>query len=142
MSDFREVNKDPECSILSACFFRHLFPQQAVSEAARDHAAPDDSMSAYLEEHLPHLQSLHAQLALPATALSSDQARLESAIRNAVTALVREREEEVDRWREAIDGEKKELSSVAKALGEMGRNVLAATRRDSLEDEVGRQVNT
>jgi len=99
-------------------------------------------MSAYLEEHLPHLQSLHAQLALPATALSSDQARLESAIRNAVTALVREREEEVDRWREAIDGEKKELSSVATALGEMGRNVLAATRRDSLEDEVGRQVNT
>ncbi len=93
-------------------------------------------MSAYLEEHLPHLQSLHAQLALPATALSSDQARLESAIRNAVTALIREREQEVDGWKEAIALEKKEISVLARAVGDKGRNVLNSGRRESIEDEV------
>jgi len=93
-------------------------------------------MSAYLEEHLPHLQSLHAQLALPATALSSDQARLESAIRNSVTALIREREVEVDGWKDAIAGEKKEISGLARAVGDRGRNVLAVGRRESFEDEV------
>ena len=94
-------------------------------------------MSAYLEEHLPHLRSLHAQLALPATALSSDQARLESAIRNAVTALIREREVEVDGWREAIAGEQKEISALARAVGDKGRDMLTVGRRESLENEVG-----
>ena len=92
-------------------------------------------MSAYLEEHLPHLQSLHAQLALPATALSSDQARLESAIRNAVTALIRERETEVESWRDAIIEARRDVSALARAIGDKGRSVLAAARRESFDDE-------
>lgn len=100
------------------------------------HSLLHEQMSAYLEEHLPHLQSLHAQLALPATALSSDQARLESAIRNAVTALIREREVEVDGWKDAIAGERKEISGLARSVGDKGRNVMAVGRRESMEDQV------
>ena len=92
-------------------------------------------MSAYLEEHLPHLQSLHALLALPATALSSDQARLESAIRNAVTALIRERETEVESWRDTIVEAKRDVSALARAIGDKGRGILAVARRESFDDE-------
>jgi hypothetical protein len=55
-------------------------------------------MSAYLAEHLPHLQSLHRQLALGEEALASDQSRIEAAIKAAVSTLLREREAEVDAW--------------------------------------------
>jgi hypothetical protein len=94
-------------------------------------------MSAYLAENLPHLQSLHAQLALPATALASDEARIETAVRHAVSTLMSEREAEVDNWKDGIAAVKKEVAALARAVGDKGRNVLAAGRRESLELEVG-----
>lgn len=93
-------------------------------------------MSAYLAEHLPHLQSLHRQLALGEEALASDQSRIEAAIKAAVSTLLREREAEVDAWKDAIAGEKRKVTCLARALGQRGRDVVAVSRRDSFEAEV------
>lgn len=93
-------------------------------------------MSAYLEEHLPHLRSLHAQLALDETALSSDSERIESAIKAAVSGLLREREAEVDAWKEAIGGEKRKVTCLSRALGKFAKGV-AGHSRDSLPEGDG-----
>ncbi|ORY29830.1 microtubule associated protein-domain-containing protein [Naematelia encephala] len=90
-------------------------------------------MSAYLAEHLPHLTSLRALLGLPAEAATHDEAKIEAAIKSAVTALVRERETEVENWREAIAGVRREVGLLARAVGEKGRRVVEENRRDSLE---------
>lgn len=93
-------------------------------------------MSAYLEAHLPHLTSLHTQLALGADALAADQARIEAAIKAAVEELLRERESEVDEYKEVIAAQKRRMSNLARALGDKGRNVVDVHRRESMENEV------
>jgi hypothetical protein len=94
-------------------------------------------MSAYLEAHLPHLTSLHTQLALGPDALASDQARIEAAIKTAVEELLRERETQVDEYKEVIAAQKRRMSNLARALGDKGRNVVDVHRRESMENEVG-----
>jgi protein regulator of cytokinesis 1 len=94
-------------------------------------------MSAYLAEHLPHLQSLHAQLALDTTALQGDQERIETAIKAAVETLLREREQQVDEYKDVIAGQKRRLACLARAVGDKGRNVIQESRRESVENEVG-----
>lgn len=94
------------------------------------------SMSAYLAEHLPHLQSLHAQLALDTTALQGDQERIETAIKAAVETLLRERELQVDEYKDVIAGQKRRLACLARAVGDKGRNVIQESRRESVENEV------
>jgi hypothetical protein len=95
-------------------------------------------MAAYLAEHVPHLQSLHLLLGLPSSALASDQNTIETAIRNAVTSLIRNRELEVDEWRDKIDDARRNLMGVARSLGEKGRGIMNVTRRESAENgEVG-----
>lgn len=93
-------------------------------------------MAAYLAEHLPHLQSLHTLLGLPESALQSDQNHIELAIKNAVTTLVRNRESEVDNWRDAISEEKRGMVSLGRALGDKGRDLVHAVRRESESIEV------
>jgi protein regulator of cytokinesis 1 len=88
-------------------------------------------MAAYLAEHVPHLQRLHVQLGLPPEALQSDQNAIEAAIKNAVTTLIRDREGEVDGWRDAIADVRRSMVSVGRALGEKGRDAVAAARRES-----------
>lgn len=94
------------------------------------------SASAYLEQHLPHLTSLHTQLALGAEALASDQARIEAAIKTAVEELLRERESQVDEYKEVIAAQKKRMSGLARALGDKGRNAVDVNRRESMEGDV------
>ncbi|KAK4690059.1 Ase1/PRC1/MAP65 family protein, partial [Tremellales sp. Uapishka_1] len=91
-------------------------------------------MSEYLEEQLPHLRSLHTQLALPATSLAADQSRIETAIRNAITSIIRERETEVDDWKDAIGRTNRDVGCIARAVGDKGRNVIDRGRRESGED--------
>ena len=95
------------------------------------------TMAAYLAEHVPHLQRLHLQLGLPPEALKSDEAAIEAAIKNAVTTLIRNREGEVDGWRDAIEDVRRSMVSVAKALGDKARDAVSAARRDSESTEVG-----
>lgn len=91
------------------------------------------NMSVYLAEHLPHLQSLHAQLALGPEALASDEARIEAAIRGAVSGLLKEREAQVDAWRDANTAEQRKASCLARALGERGKDIGGVDRRESYE---------
>lgn len=88
-------------------------------------------MAAYLAEHVPHLQRLHVQLGLPPEALESDQNAIETAIKNAVTALIRDREGEVDGWRDALEDVRRSMISVGRALGDKGRDAVSAARRES-----------
>ena len=88
-------------------------------------------MAAYLAEHVPHLQRLHLQLGLPSEALQSDESKIEAAIRNAVTGLIRDREGEVDGWKDAIADVRRSMVSVGRALGEKGRDAVSAARRES-----------
>lgn len=88
-------------------------------------------MAAYLAEHVPHLQRLHVQLGLPPEALQADQNTIEAAIRNAVTSLIRDREGEVDGWKDAIADVRRSMVSVGRALGDKGRDAVSAARRES-----------
>ena len=88
-------------------------------------------MAAYLAEHVPHLQRLHVQLGLPPEALKSDENAIEAAIKNAVTALIRDREGEVDGWRDALADVRRSLVMVGRALGDKGRDAVSAARRES-----------
>lgn len=90
----------------------------------------------YIEEQIPLLKSLHAQLALPPTALAEDQARIDAAVRNAIVSVVRSREDEVAVWEARLADGKRVLSSLARALGDRGRSVAAAVRRESEQGEV------
>jgi len=74
-------------------------------------------MSAYLEEHLPHLTSLHATLGLAPTALEQDKIKIDAAIKAVVAGIVRERETEVENWKEAIEVARKDVVCLEKALG-------------------------
>jgi hypothetical protein len=75
-------------------------------------------MSAYLEEHLPHLQALHNSLGLPTNALEEDRIKIDAAIKAVVVSIVRERETEVERWNEAIELARKDVVCLGRALGE------------------------
>lgn len=74
-------------------------------------------MSAYLEEHLPHLTALHSTLGLPPTALDQDKIKIDAAIKAVVAGIVRERETEVENWKEAIEVARKDVVCLEKALG-------------------------
>ncbi|ORX35209.1 microtubule associated protein-domain-containing protein [Kockovaella imperatae] len=75
-------------------------------------------MAAYLAEHVQHLQSLHTLLGLPPDALKSDEAHIESAIREAVSTLISNREEEVESWKAKIEQAGVDLQGVQVAIGE------------------------
>lgn len=92
--------------------------------------------SAYIAEQLPLLQHLHTQLALPPTALADDTARIDAAVRAAIVSVVRSREDEVAVWEARIADGKRALASLARAVGERGRSVVNANRRESEAVEV------
>lgn len=92
--------------------------------------------STYIAEQIPLLQSLHAQLSLPPSALADDTARIDAAVRAAIVSVVRSREDEVAQWETQISDGKRALASLARAVGEQGRSVVYA-RRESELDEVG-----
>lgn len=92
--------------------------------------------SAIIAEQIPLLQSLHAQLALPATALTEDTARIDAAVKAAILSVVRSREDEVAEWEAKISEDKRILAGLARAVGDQGRSVLAAGRRESEQGEV------
>lgn len=93
--------------------------------------------STYIAEQIPLLQSLHAQLALPPSALADDTARIDAAVRAAIISVVRSREDEVAEWEAQIADGKRALASLARAVGEQGRCVVYGGRRESEADEVG-----
>ena len=76
------------------------------------------TMSRYLDEHLPHLKALHTSLGLPTTALEDDETKIDAAIKAIVVSIVRERETEVERWREEIELARKDVVCLGKALGD------------------------
>lgn len=82
------------------------------------HLSERREMSAYLEEHLPLLRSLHSSLGLPASALQEDETRIDAAIKAVVVSIVRERETEVENWKEAIDLAKRDVACIGRALGD------------------------
>jgi hypothetical protein len=93
-------------------------------------------MSRYLEEHLPLLTSLHATLGLPPTALDQDKIKIDAAIKAVVAGIVRERETEVEDWKEVIEVARKDVVCLEKALGnrtggipELGNDVSLAQSR-------------
>lgn len=77
-------------------------------------------MSAYLDSHLPHLSSLHESLGLPASALEEDRIKIDAAIKAVVVSIVRERETEVEDWKEAIELARKDVVCLGRALGNRG----------------------
>lgn len=88
-------------------------------------------MSAYLEEHLPHLTALHTSLGLHASALEDDRVKIDAAIKAVVVSIVRERETEVENWKEAIELARKDVVCLGKALGNRTAGLIAN------ENEVG-----
>ncbi|BEJ16879.1 hypothetical protein CspHIS471_0602800 [Cutaneotrichosporon sp. HIS471] len=91
----------------------------------------DMDASAYIAEQIPLLRRLHEQLALPATALADDTARIDAAVRAAIVSVVRGREDEVAVWEARIADGKRALAGLARAVGEKGRSVVNANRQDS-----------
>ena len=91
-------------------------------------------MSAYLDEHLPHLTALHTSLGLPATALEDDRVKIDAAIKAVVVSIVRERETEVENWKEAISLAKKDVVCLGRALG--NRNAGNAEEADEVSGTV------
>jgi len=75
-------------------------------------------MSAYLDEHLPHLKALHHSLGLPNTALEDDKTKIDAAIKAVVVSIVRERETEVEKWKEEIELARKDVVCLGRALGD------------------------
>lgn len=96
----------------------------------------DMDASAYIAEQIPLLRQLHAQLALPPTALADDTARIDAAVRAAIVSVVRGREDEVAVWEARIADGKRALAGLARAVGEKGRSVINANRRDSEPTDV------
>ncbi|KAK8861636.1 hypothetical protein IAR55_002459 [Kwoniella newhampshirensis] len=92
-------------------------------------------MSAYLDEQTPHLRQLHSQLSLPAEVLQADLARIEAAIRAVITSIIREREAQVDGLKDEIAQVKRDVASLARAVGEKGRDVVAVSGRESFEND-------
>lgn len=76
------------------------------------------TMSRYLDEYLPHLKALHNSLGLPIAALEDDKTKIDAAIKAVVVSIVRERETEVERWREEIELARKDVVCLGKALGD------------------------
>jgi len=76
------------------------------------------TMSRYLDEHLPHLKALHNSLGLPIAVLDDDKTKIDAAIKAVVVSIVRERETEVERWREEIELARKDVVCLGKALGD------------------------
>jgi hypothetical protein len=64
-----------------------------------------------------HLVSLHHLLSLPATSLQSDHQRIALAIRAAVDAVIRDREDEVQEWRDRIRDGIRDIAGVERATG-------------------------
>jgi len=92
--------------------------------------------AAIIAEQIPLLQSLHSELALPESALTDDMARIDAAVKAAILSIVRSREDEVAEWEAKIAEDKRILAGLARAVGDQGRSVLAAGRRESERGEV------
>ncbi|WWC60378.1 uncharacterized protein I303_102950 [Kwoniella dejecticola CBS 10117] len=92
-------------------------------------------MSAYLDEQTPHLRSLHDQLSLPAEVLQADLARIDAAIKGVITSIIREREAQVDTLKDEIAQNKRDVSSLARAVGDKGRDIVALSRRESFDND-------
>ncbi|WVN90704.1 uncharacterized protein L203_105946 [Cryptococcus depauperatus CBS 7841] len=92
-------------------------------------------MSEYLAEQTPHLKSLHAQLALSDDILQADLARIEAAIKGVITSIIREREAQVDGLKDDIAQLKRDVVNLSRAVGQKGRDVTAASRRESPQEE-------
>ncbi|WVW80220.1 hypothetical protein I302_102198 [Kwoniella bestiolae CBS 10118] len=92
-------------------------------------------MSAYLDEQTPHLRSLHDQLSLPAEVLQADLARIDAAIKGVITSIIREREAQVDTLKDEIAQNKRDVSSLARAVGDRGRDIVALSRRESFDND-------
>ncbi|GMK59590.1 hypothetical protein CspeluHIS016_0801960 [Cutaneotrichosporon spelunceum] len=91
----------------------------------------DMDASSYIAEQIPLLRRLHQQLALAPTALAEDTARIDTAVRAAIVSVVRGREDEVAVWEARIADGKRALAGLARAVGEKGRSVVNANRRES-----------
>ncbi|TYJ52083.1 hypothetical protein B9479_007318 [Cryptococcus floricola] len=92
-------------------------------------------MSQYLDEQTPHLRHLHAQLALPSAVLEADLARIEQAIKQVITNIIREREAQVDVLKDDIEGRKRDVVGLGRAVGERGRGAGEVGRREGEEGE-------
>ncbi|WWC96882.1 hypothetical protein V866_003757 [Kwoniella sp. B9012] len=92
-------------------------------------------MSAYLDEQTPHLRSLHDQLSLPPEVLQADLARIDAAIKGVITSIIREREAQVDSLKDEIAQNKRDVSSLARAVGDKGRDIVASSRRESFDND-------
>ncbi|ODN86599.1 hypothetical protein L198_07294 [Cryptococcus wingfieldii CBS 7118] len=92
-------------------------------------------MSQYLDEQTPHLRHLHAQLALPSSDLDADLARIEQAIKQVITGIIREREAQVDVLKDDIEGRKRDVAGLGRAVGERGRRGGEVGRREGEEGE-------
>ncbi|OCF56492.1 hypothetical protein L486_05342 [Kwoniella mangroviensis CBS 10435] len=92
-------------------------------------------MSAYLDEQTPHLRSLHDQLSLPPEVLQADLARIDAAIKGVITSIIREREAQVDTLKDEIAQNKRDISNLARAVGDKGRDIVALSRRESLDND-------
>ncbi|WVQ93488.1 hypothetical protein IAU59_000562 [Kwoniella sp. CBS 9459] len=92
-------------------------------------------MSAYLDEQTPHLRSLHHQLSLPPEILEADLSRIEAAIKGVITSIIRERESQVDELKDEIAQAKRDVASVARAVGDKGRNVVSLSRTESFDHD-------
>lgn len=96
--------------------------------------------SAIIAEQIPLLRSLHAQLALQPSALTEDTARIDAAVKAAILSVVRSREDEVAEWEAKIAEDKRILAGLGRAVGDQGRSVIAAGRRESEQGEVRHYV--
>ncbi|WWC87953.1 uncharacterized protein L201_002853 [Kwoniella dendrophila CBS 6074] len=92
-------------------------------------------MSAYLDEQTPHLRSLHDLLSLPPEVLQADLARIDAAIKGVITSIIREREAQVDTLKDEIAQNKRDVASLARAVGDKGRDIVALSRRESFDND-------
>lgn len=83
-----------------------------------------------------HLVSLHHLLSLSPSALQSDHQRIALAIRAAVDAVIRDREDEVQEWRDRIRDGIRDIAGVERAVG-VGRG---EGRRFEIKDNEVRVV--
>ncbi|PCH37199.1 hypothetical protein WOLCODRAFT_140758 [Wolfiporia cocos MD-104 SS10] len=76
-----------------------------------------DSLHAHLQSQTQLLPPLHAQLGLPATALTDELATLQRQLTECVESQVNLRRKQVDEWVQKCDGVEEECIQFTKALG-------------------------
>ncbi len=99
-----------------------------------------NSFQTYLNAQLPRLAGLHTLLALPATELSADHARLDAAIRSAVSGVIESREIEVQTWRGKIAAARVRVTRFCDGLSVVGDDRELATAADAVDVGCGRSA--